>query len=147
MRESNKNSSAHDRAKDNSPPLAGGGRGRGREPDLTPVAKKLRKDMTFPERLLWSRLRAKQQRFKFRRQQPIGVFVVDFYCSEARLLVELDGRSHRGTADEDDARQAWLEQQGIQVVRFTNDQVLRDIDAVVKAIWFACEDRIGGSDA
>jgi very-short-patch-repair endonuclease len=102
--------------------------------------------MTFPERLLWSRLRAKQQRFKFRRQQPIGDYVADFYSSEARRIIELDGRSHRDTGDADDARQAWLGQQRIHVIRFTNDQVLKDIDAVVQAIWYACRDRIEESD-
>lgn len=131
---------------DQLPSPRGRGRRRGRETSLTPIAKMLRKEMTFPERLLWSRLRARQQQFKFRRQQPIGNYVADFYCTEARLIIELDGLSHRGTGLADDARQAWLEQQGIQVIRFTNDQVIQGADEVVKAIWFACQDRIGGLD-
>jgi tRNA uridine 5-carboxymethylaminomethyl modification enzyme len=134
-----------------SPPLAGGaGGGVGLQPGraLPPVdshmierARQLRRDATFPERLLWSKLRRNQLDFRFRRQQPLGNFVADFFCPEARLVVELDGQSHRGKAASDDAREAWLVGQRFRVIRFTNDAVLKDVDAVANAIFVVCKDR------
>ena len=126
------------------PPLAGGGGGRGFERGpavnrrMTGVAKKLRHDMTVPERFLWSRLRTRPNEIKFRRQQPIGRYVADFYCSDQRLVIELDGRSHDSTTADDAQRQAWLESQGIRVLRFLNDDVLQNPDAVVETILQAC---------
>ena len=78
------------------------------------LARELRRDSTFPERLLWSRLRNRGLfGLKFRRQHPIGPFVIDFYCRESSLAVELDGRSHEGRESYDDARTDWLESQGL----------------------------------
>jgi very-short-patch-repair endonuclease len=105
-------------------------------------ARDLRQDATFPERLLWSRLRGR--RFfglKFRRQHPIDSFVLDFYCDEAKLAVEVDGETHVGRGQADDGRSALLSERGIQVVRVTNDDVLRDIDAVLAAIARAAGER------
>ena len=102
-------------------------------------ARKLRRESTFPERLLWGRLRGTRcAGLTFRRQQPIDQYVVDFFCPECRLVVELDGQSHEGQAAEDAARQACLEGQGLRVLRFTNDRVLADLDGVVGAIARAC---------
>ena len=102
-------------------------------------ARALRERSTFPERLLWSRLRhGGCAGLKFRRQQPIGGYVVDFFCPEAALIVELDGRSHEGRGHEDDRRQDDLLRQGYRVIRFTNDEVLRDLQAVVESIFASC---------
>ena len=98
-------------------------------------ARRLRRDSTFPERLLWSRLRGRRLAgLKFRRQHPVGRFIVDFYCDEHRLAVELDGQSHNDRAAHDAARSAWLEQQGVRVLRFHNDDVLEDVEPVLAAI-------------
>ena len=133
------------RAPSNPPPPEGGGWGRGagadrqrnarRRSHKTEFAKKLRTEMTAPERLLWSRLRRKQiEEYRFRRQQPIGPFVADFFCAKANLIIELDGISHETTPDADGRRQVWLEQCGFRVIRFTNDDLLKHLDAVVLEI-------------
>ena len=75
---------------------------------------------------------------KFRRQQPIGDFIVDFYCHEHLLAVELDGESHWGQAEYDRTRQAMIEQLGVRVVRCGNDDILLDLDAVLEQILREC---------
>ena len=93
----------------------------------------------MPERLLWKRLRdGRCAKFKFRRQHPLGPYVLDYYCAVAHSVVELDGRSHEGRGVADDARQAYLERLGLRVLRFTNDQVLADLDGVVETIVAVC---------
>ena len=102
--------------------------------DLTRVARRLRRDATVPERLLWSRLRRRQLGVRFLRQRPIGSYVVDFYCPERRLVVEVDGRSHDGQGPEDAVRQKALENKGLTVLRETNDDVIRDLDGVIRRL-------------
>jgi very-short-patch-repair endonuclease len=101
--------------------------------------RQLRRESTFPERLLWSRLRDRRcGGLKFRRQQPIGPYVADFFCASIGVVVELDGRSHDDQGDFDRQRQAYLERQGLRVIRVTNDRVLADLDGVVEALTAAC---------
>ena len=100
-------------------------------------ARMLRETMTDAERALWYHLRAKRLLgWKFRRQQPIGNYIVDFVCFEAKLVVELDGGQHAEQADADaDARRtAWLESQDFRVLRFWDDAVLKETDAVLGEI-------------
>ena len=102
-------------------------------------ARELRRDATFPEKLLWSRLRAgRLAGIKFRRQHTIESYVVDFYCHEAQLAIELDGDSHNGRAQYDAARTAVLERLGVRVLRIANDDVLQDLDAVLEMIMREC---------
>lgn len=101
---------------------------------LKKLGRKLRSDATFPERLLWSRLRRKQLGPRFLRQRPVGDYVVDFTCPSAKLIVEVDGRSHDGHFDADMRRQADLESEGYTILRFSNDEVIDDVSAVVKKI-------------
>ena len=102
-------------------------------------ARGLRQDSKFSERLLWSRLRdGRCGGLKFRRQQPLGKYVGDYYCASARIVLELDGKSHVGRLAEDKERQAFLEGLGIRVIRFTNEEVLGDVEAVVAKILRAC---------
>ena len=76
---------------------------------------------------MWSRLRGRREDgLRFRRQQPIGPFIVDFYCAEAKLIVEIDGASHHYKGPDDASRSKWLEQQGYMILRILNDDVLRD---------------------
>ena len=102
----------------------------------------MRQNPTPAEDLLWKRLRRKQvSGFRFRRQHPIGRFIVDFYCAKARLVIEVDGSVHDqpGYEEYDAQRQAFLEQLGLRVLRFRNDEVMRRTDAVVEAIGEALQ--------
>src|SRR5690348_2807848 len=102
----------------------------------TDRARELRHDSTIPERILWSMLRDRKLfGAKFRRQFPIGSFVVDYYCHEKKAVVELDGMSHVSQDDKDDARTEFLESQACTVLRVTNDDVLADRYAVAE--WIA----------
>jgi very-short-patch-repair endonuclease len=97
--------------------------------------KELRRQQTPAEQRLWARLRGKQvPGFKFRRRHPIGRFTVDFCCARAKLVVEIDGGSHAARAGYDDSRTAYLEERGYTVIRFTNEQVHRRLDAVLDEI-------------
>ena len=98
------------------------------------LARKLRRERTGVERILWTRLRLfKGAGFHFRRQHPIGPFVVDFACMSATLVVEVDGPTH--DPDLDRPRQAYIERQGWTVVRVSADEVLRDVEAVADGIY------------
>ncbi|KAF0163243.1 MAG: hypothetical protein FD157_3241 [Rhodocyclaceae bacterium] len=102
-------------------------------PRLTKIARKLRHCMTDAERKLWSRLRAHQLGAHFRRQAPLGAYVLDFVCFTARVVVEVDGGQHADSA-KDLMRDAWLRAQGFQVLRFWNNEVLGNIDGVLETI-------------
>jgi very-short-patch-repair endonuclease len=100
--------------------------------------RELRKDSTFPERRLWSCLRGRWLcGLKFRKQHSVGPFIVDFYCHDQRLVIELDGASHDGRGQYDVEREDYLKAQGLRVIRFSNDDVLRDIEPVLRAILIA----------
>ena len=101
-------------------------------------ARKLRRDQTDAESVLWSYLRNRRLGgWKFRRQVPKGRYIVDFCCNDARLVVELDGSQHaRQTSVERDAvRTAYLQESGYRVMRFWNNEIDEDLDAVLQAIW------------
>ncbi|MBX3065165.1 MAG: endonuclease domain-containing protein [Anaerolineae bacterium] len=94
-----------------------------------------RTEPTAAESKLWSYVRNRQlDNFRFRRQHPIERFIVDFYCREAKLIIEVDGEIHDYTANEDAIRQEFLELQGYQVSRFSNDEILTDLSAVIQRI-------------
>ncbi|MFZ5477316.1 MAG: endonuclease domain-containing protein [Myxococcota bacterium] len=96
-------------------------------------ARRLRRDQTVAEALLWARLRDRRLvGHRFRRQHPVGRYVLDFYCPEARLCVEVDGSQHGGPDDAE--RDAWLQGQGIRVLRVWNDDVMVRMDQVLEAI-------------
>ena len=100
-------------------------------------AKEMRKAPTDAEHRLWSLLRAKRlSGWKFRRQQPIGHFIADFVCYEARLVIEVDGSQH-AESTRDEMRDKWLSSQGFRVLRFWNNVVLENEDGVVAAILAA----------
>ena len=106
----------------------------------TGFARELRREMTDEEHLLWSYLRRKQfAGRRFRRQQPVGPYVVDFYCSAAKLIVELDGSQHYEPQHRayDEARTRWLTANGYSVLRFSNVEFLRERNSVLDAIWHA----------
>jgi very-short-patch-repair endonuclease len=104
---------------------------------LTPLARTLRRNATAAERRLWQGLRRKQvEGFRFRRQVILGGFIADFACFEARVVVEVDGATH--SADEeivrDGARSAALAAEGFDILRFTNEDVYRNLDGVLETI-------------
>jgi very-short-patch-repair endonuclease len=102
--------------------------------------RQLRQEMTFPERLLWSRLRdCRLAGLRFRRQHPVVPYVADYFCPSAKVVMELDGRSHDGQRDKDQQRQDYLERQGLRVIRFSNDSVLKNLNGVLEAITAACK--------
>jgi very-short-patch-repair endonuclease len=95
----------------------------------------LRVRATQAEIRLWSRLRRKEiDGFRFRRQQPIGAYIVDFFCPEARLIIEVDGGQHGEDNERDAARTEWLERSGYRVMRFWNNDVLARTDDVLATI-------------
>ncbi len=103
------------------------------------VARRFRKEPTASEHLLWQALRNKQcAGRKFRRQQPIGGFIVDFLCADEKLIIEVDGEIHAAQREADAERQHLLEQAGYRVLRFTANQVESQRDAVlatITALW------------
>jgi very-short-patch-repair endonuclease len=103
----------------------------------------LRNNMPPAEKLIWNRLKGKQiEGCKFRRQYSISAFVVDFYVPKLRLAIEIDGSSHDGDAAQayDAERQTFLESKGTRFLRFTNQQVYEELDAVIESIGsIVCE--------
>jgi very-short-patch-repair endonuclease len=99
------------------------------------TAKALRTNFTDTERLLWKYLRAKQmQGCKFRRQEPIGSYIVDFVCQEKRIVIEVDGGQHSTENKRDNERDKWLKGQGYKVLRFWNNEVLANTEGVLEVI-------------
>jgi very-short-patch-repair endonuclease len=101
-------------------------------------ARELRNNPTEAERTLWKHLRLRQLGgYKFRRQQPLGPYIVDFVCFEKRLVIELDGGQHSEQAAYDSERTAWLRRQGFVILRFWDDQVFKETEAVKECIFEA----------
>lgn len=112
---------------------------------LKPKARSLRNNMTDAEQLLWSRLRRKQVLdVQFYRQKPIGNFIVDFYAPKVSLVVELDGGQHFEPEQQsyDRQRTEFLKSQGLTVLRFSNLDVLRHVDAVLEKIFVELGERL-----
>jgi very-short-patch-repair endonuclease len=109
----------------------------GASPKIKARAKKLRKRMTYTEKVLWQELRKNRLRyFYFRRQHPISRFIVDFYCHELRLVIEVDGSYHYSAEqrEKDLNRTAELEKFGIKVIRFDNNEIIRNIRKVTSQL-------------
>ena len=105
-------------------------------PDLLTFAHALRTNQTDAETKLWWLLKDRRLRsMKFRRQHPIPPYVVDFYCHDAHLVIEVDGGQHSEARRYDEERTAFLGSLGIRVMRFWNNEVLQSTDAVLEAIW------------
>jgi very-short-patch-repair endonuclease len=109
----------------------------GYQPQTLKHAKQLRRDMTPQERLLWNRLRDRQLGgYKFRKQQPIGPYIVDFICHEKKLIVEADGSQHYDSGH-DLARDQWLKKQDYSVLRYWNNEINENLEGVLEAILVA----------
>jgi len=102
----------------------------------------LRSNLTDAEKLLWRHLRRKQiAGIKFRRQHPVGRYVVDFTCLQKRLAIEVDGGQHAEMQPHDRQRDAYLAKQGFRAMRFWNNEVLGNIDGVMEQIWNALTEK------
>ena len=105
------------------------------------LAKELRKEMTPEETILWERLRRSQlEGYHFRRQQVIHGFIADFYCHEAALIVELDGRVHEGQEDYDKDRDRILTSHGFRIARYENEMVRDRLEELLKQITKLCSE-------
>ncbi len=114
------------------------------KPHIFEKAKMLRKNMTGAEKILWEQLRGKKLLgLRFRPQHPIDIFIADFYCHPLKLVVEVDGGIHKnkGQQDYDVGREGELENWGIDVIRFTNDEIENNITEVIKEIEQICKER------
>ena len=104
-------------------------------PELKQRARGLRKQGVLSEVLLWSQLKCRKMRgYQFMRQKPIGDYIVDFYCSKLKLVIEIDGESHDGKFSYDMQRQNYLESMGLTFLRFNDADVKKDISNVLMAI-------------
>ncbi len=98
-------------------------------------SRQLRREMTDAEQFLWRHLRMRQIRgIKFRRQHPVGKYILDFACLEKRIAVELDGSQHIENTEKDDVRTEWLAAQGWRVLRFWNNEIFLNVDGVLACI-------------
>jgi len=112
----------------------------GANQSLFETAKGLRKNMTLAELILWKKLKDRKLfKVKFRRQHPIDIFIADFYCHEYKLVIEIDGEIHleNEKKEYDLGRTAEMEKFGIRIIRFTNDQILFNMDNVINEIYKA----------
>lgn len=110
---------------------------RGNTPELVLAARRLRAEMTPAEHVLWEAIRRQALGARFRRQHPLGPYVLDFCCPEHHLVLEVDGLIHDQQADYDQDRTHHLEAYGYRVLRFRNDEVLTDLPAVLTRITAA----------
>jgi very-short-patch-repair endonuclease len=115
-----------------------------REIEKKAMARRFRKKLTPAEVLMWWRLRRDYGEWRFRRQHPIGPYIADFACVEGRLVVEIDGATH-GTAEErahDDRRTRYLEAEGWRVLRFWNEEIVKNRDGVRETIIAALQEQM-----
>jgi len=114
-----------------------------RDKQKTRFARRLRKQLTPAERLLWWKLKGEQLGWKFRRQAPVGPFVLDFACVEILLAIEIDGATHGSEADRryDADRTRYLERDGWRVIRFWNDDVFNNLQGVIESIHIAASEQ------
>ena len=117
-------------------PYKKGGMFDGAGPLIFEMAKSLRKNMTDAEKILWFHLKQNFEGFKFRRQHPLGIYILDFYCHRAKLAIELDGSVHNDAdvKNNDEIRQRSIEEGGIKVVRFKNERIFKDLEIVLQEI-------------
>jgi very-short-patch-repair endonuclease len=114
-------------------------------PHLLKFARRLRSEQTDAENLMWHLLRNRRLNgWKFRRQHPCPPYVLDFFCEEANVAVELDGGQHAERVEQDVRRSEFLRERGVSVLRFWNNDVLQETEAVLTAIWTALGEHRGG---
>jgi len=112
----------------------------GASPTIFKFAERLRKNMTTSERKLWDFLRHKPNGFKFRRQHPFGIYILDFYCHKTQLAIEIDGEYHERQEQKklDQTRTEYINQFGITELRFKDEEVFEQFDFVIEKILSFC---------
>ncbi|MGL5598435.1 MAG: endonuclease domain-containing protein [Aeromonas sp.] len=110
------------------------------DPKNKALRQQLRRNMTMPEQRLWQRIRNEQLGVKFRRQHGIGNYIADFYCPSHKLVIEVDGDSHftEQGRDSDLQRDQFMHALGLRVLRFTNQQIMQELSAVLTVIMQTC---------
>ncbi|RPJ17989.1 MAG: endonuclease domain-containing protein [Chloroflexi bacterium] len=113
-------------------------------PAILRLAREHRHPLTPAEARIWSRVRNRGLGYKIRRQHPIWRFIADFYCAEAKLVIEIDGDSHAELDQEeyDEARTEWLEERGYKVIRIRNEDVHRHLEVALNEIFLTCKERV-----
>jgi very-short-patch-repair endonuclease len=113
------------------------------DPEQKENARGLRQNQAPAEKIMWKLLRGRRfAGFKFRRQHPVGAYIVDFVCLDALLIIELDGESHLERGELDQHRDRWLASQGFMILRFWNTEVFDEGDPVKEKIWQECSARM-----
>lgn len=104
--------------------------------EIFQIAERLRRDMTITERMVWEKISNKQLGVRIRRQHPIWKFIADFYCHELKLVIEIDGGIHLRSENKeyDISRDIVLKEFQLEILRFTNDEVMKDINLVIEKI-------------
>jgi very-short-patch-repair endonuclease len=106
-----------------------------RDPRLIEFAKHMRREMTEPEKRLWYQLRAKRfEGTKFRKQKIVGSYIIDFSSNEPKLAIEIDGNTHADRQEYDAIRTEYLEQQGYKVIRFSNRDVMENLEEILETL-------------
>jgi len=108
-------------------------------------ARRLRRQLSLPEMLLWRLLRLSRRELRFRKQYPVGPFVADFYCPAAKIVIEIDGAVHNERQDVDGRRDAYLRSLGLTVIRVPAAEVLADPEGVADGLYRLCESVAGPS--
>ncbi|KKQ27982.1 MAG: hypothetical protein US42_C0003G0039 [Candidatus Magasanikbacteria bacterium GW2011_GWC2_37_14] len=108
--------------------------------EYTFIRRKLRKETPKGEQILWQKLRRKTLGCKFRRQYGIGKYVVDFYCQELRLAIEVDGITHEDKADYEKERNQFLKCKNIKVLHFRSEEIFYNLDNLVEGLYNLCEE-------
>ena len=112
------------------------------DPRLIRNARRLRRELSSAEKILWARLRGRRfAGYRFRRQHLIDPYIADFCCAVAALVIELDGETHLGKEEADRTRQTYLESTGLKVLRFWNTDVFEGLDGVLEAVYRECQQR------
>jgi very-short-patch-repair endonuclease len=116
---------------------------RGTSQEIMLAATQMRHEMTPGEKILWCSLKGKKlDRLKFRAQHPVGRFILDFYCPICKLAVEVDGDIHNDLRERDEERTSEIEGFGYKVIRFTNEEILTDLQSVLRSISTIAAERL-----
>ena len=108
-------------------------------PEIFAYAQLLRNRMTNAEKLLWSKLKENVLGVRFKAQHPIDIFIADFYCHALKLVIEVDGEYHHFQIEKDNARTSELENLGLKIIRFTNDEIENKLEQVIEKIKMEIE--------
>ena len=114
----------------------------GAKPKLFEYASEPRENMTIPEKLLWEHHKESKLGLRFKAQHPIDIFIADFYCHKVKLVIELDGEIHKSQREYDIGRSCELEEFGLKVIRFTNEEVIHKIYSVLSTIQKKLKERL-----